>query len=172
MVFGRVVAGQDVVDELESTRTDTKDCPLQPAKISNCGELVRVSRKRETSTESQQTKQKVKKDKKKKSKSKRREFDSLPKNDNESDGTEPDGTQSNTRKLEEIDEPKQYRFLDRDAEPAGNKRRNSRNSNGRHAASERDHKRRDSRDDDRDGPRTDKQGRIVKGRGSLKYRPY
>ncbi|XP_017781537.1 PREDICTED: peptidyl-prolyl cis-trans isomerase G [Nicrophorus vespilloides] len=52
VVFGRVVGGVDVVRQVESLPVDANSRPLQDAKISKCGELVKQT--------------KVKKDKKKK----------------------------------------------------------------------------------------------------------
>ena len=40
MVFGRLVAGKEVVKEIEDLETDKKDRPLQEIRIMNCGELV------------------------------------------------------------------------------------------------------------------------------------
>jgi len=40
VVFGRVVAGHEVVDALEALRTDRNDRPTQEARIVDCGELV------------------------------------------------------------------------------------------------------------------------------------
>lgn len=40
MVFGRVVRGQDVVQSIENLPVDNRSRPLQPAVISNCGELI------------------------------------------------------------------------------------------------------------------------------------
>ena len=40
MVFGRVVSGQEVVVSIENLPVDNRSRPLQPAVISDCGELV------------------------------------------------------------------------------------------------------------------------------------
>ncbi|KAJ3065381.1 hypothetical protein HDU98_011263 [Podochytrium sp. JEL0797] len=41
VVFGRVVSGFDVFRKIENVPTDSKDSPLDPVMISNCGELVK-----------------------------------------------------------------------------------------------------------------------------------
>lgn len=41
VVFGRVVGGIDVVRQIESLPVDANSRPLQDAKITRCGELVR-----------------------------------------------------------------------------------------------------------------------------------
>ncbi|CAA6668857.1 unnamed protein product [Spirodela intermedia] len=40
VVFGHVVEGMDVVRRLESQETSRSDCPRQPCRIVNCGELL------------------------------------------------------------------------------------------------------------------------------------
>nr|XP_054751766.1 NK-tumor recognition protein-like [Lytechinus pictus] len=40
VVFGSVLQGQDVVSQVENTRTDAKNRPLTDIRITNCGELV------------------------------------------------------------------------------------------------------------------------------------
>ena len=45
VVFGRLVAGQELVREIEELPTDENDKPLSTVRIVNCGELVRVSKK-------------------------------------------------------------------------------------------------------------------------------
>ncbi|CAA7405763.1 unnamed protein product [Spirodela intermedia] len=40
VVFGHVVEGMDVVRRLESQDTSRSDCPRQPCRIVNCGELL------------------------------------------------------------------------------------------------------------------------------------
>ncbi|KAI9345643.1 cyclophilin-like domain-containing protein, partial [Obelidium mucronatum] len=39
VVFGRLVSGFDVFSKMENTPTDSKDKPLDPITITNCGEL-------------------------------------------------------------------------------------------------------------------------------------
>jgi len=39
VVFGHVIDGMDVVRKLESVETSRSDCPKQPCRIINCGEL-------------------------------------------------------------------------------------------------------------------------------------
>lgn len=39
VVFGEVIDGMDVVRTIESTRTDSSDCPLQDVVISKSGQL-------------------------------------------------------------------------------------------------------------------------------------
>ncbi|CAO2203261.1 unnamed protein product [Urochloa humidicola] len=39
VVFGHVLEGMDVVKQLESQETSRSDCPKQPCRIVNCGEL-------------------------------------------------------------------------------------------------------------------------------------
>uniref|UniRef100_T1GGV4 Peptidyl-prolyl cis-trans isomerase n=1 Tax=Megaselia scalaris TaxID=36166 RepID=T1GGV4_MEGSC len=80
VVFGQVVSGHDLVKQVEQLPVDKNSRPLQDAVISNCGELVKVSkskkekkkkRKNEASSEdsdSDEEKEKKKKDKKKKKK--------------------------------------------------------------------------------------------------------
>ena len=68
VVFGHVIAGQQVVKAIENTKTDANDRPLEPVKIVKCGELVPVFPA--TSKKSE------KKDKKKKKKRAKSESDS------------------------------------------------------------------------------------------------
>ena len=39
VVFGEVVEGFDVVQQIEGTRTGAQDRPVEPVKIADCGEL-------------------------------------------------------------------------------------------------------------------------------------
>ena len=45
VVFGRVISGQEIVRQMENSRTDSNDRPLTPIIISRCGELKLVSKK-------------------------------------------------------------------------------------------------------------------------------
>ena len=44
-MFGHVVAGKEVVREIEELDTDKKDRPMQDARIINCGELMLKKKK-------------------------------------------------------------------------------------------------------------------------------
>lgn len=61
VVFGRVVAGAEVIKEVEQLDTDKKDRPLQDARIVNCGELVKGGKKK--AGEEKKSKKKKKKTK-------------------------------------------------------------------------------------------------------------
>ena len=45
VVFGQVVAGKEIVREIEELGTDKKDRPMQDARIINCGELMLKKKK-------------------------------------------------------------------------------------------------------------------------------
>ena len=45
MVFGQVIAGKEVVKEIEELDTDKKDRPMQDARIVNSGELMLKKKK-------------------------------------------------------------------------------------------------------------------------------
>ena len=45
VVFGQVVAGKEIVREIEELGTDKKDRPMQDARIVNCGELMLKKKK-------------------------------------------------------------------------------------------------------------------------------
>ena len=53
VVFGQVVAGKEVVKEIEDLDTDKKDRPLQDARVVNCGELVRKAKKKKKESSSE-----------------------------------------------------------------------------------------------------------------------
>uniref|UniRef100_A0A914X086 peptidylprolyl isomerase n=1 Tax=Plectus sambesii TaxID=2011161 RepID=A0A914X086_9BILA len=52
VVFGKVVAGQNVVTEIEQQKTDSKSRPIADVVINNCGELVLKKKKRRRSSDS------------------------------------------------------------------------------------------------------------------------
>jgi len=72
-VFGHVISGKEVVQEIEDLQVDKKNRPLQDARIVNCGELVPKRKKEESSEdesssssdEEEKMRKKVKKEKKK-----------------------------------------------------------------------------------------------------------
>ena len=39
VVFGKVISGMDIVREIESTKTDEGDAPLQRVEVADCGQL-------------------------------------------------------------------------------------------------------------------------------------
>ncbi len=46
VVFGRVIHGQAIVKQIESLPVDRKSRPLQDVKVTNCGELMLVKKKK------------------------------------------------------------------------------------------------------------------------------
>jgi len=79
-VFGHVISGKEVVQEIEDLQVDKKNRPLQDARIVNCGELVPKRKKEESSEdesssssdEEEKIRKKVKKEKKKAKKAARK----------------------------------------------------------------------------------------------------
>ena len=108
VIFGQVVAGKDVVKELEDLDTDKKDRPLQDARMINCGELIkRVKKKRarsssesasssESVSSSSSSEEEKKRKKKKKKKDKKKKAKKSKKKAKKSESEAEDG---------EIDEP-------------------------------------------------------------------
>ncbi|CAL4101494.1 unnamed protein product, partial [Meganyctiphanes norvegica] len=181
VVFGRVVSGQEVVVTIEDLAVDNRSRPLQPAVVSNCGELVlqrsgkavkakdKKKKKKKDSSDSsdsevEKKKKKKKKEKKKKKKKSAKSSDEEGEVKDEDEKMEPQslyaaGKDSKGHPLvsvtyidpDEIPDVPKNRFLYR-------------------AGPEKD--RVENRDRIR-GPNVrayTKSGRKVKGRGSLRYR--
>ncbi|XP_076066247.1 nuclear cyclophilin protein Moca-cyp isoform X2 [Oratosquilla oratoria] len=189
VVFGRVVSGQELVLAIEDLPVDNKSRPLQPAVISNCGELIQVAKgkekkkKKKKIEESESTgsasETEVKKKKKKEKKHKKRKKVESSDEEGEVKDDDVDEPKVNTKETqgvfrphplasvssinpEEIPAVPQNRFLYRAAGPEKGAAGKDRRDLGR-----------DGRD--RDRPRATvraytKSGRKVKGRGSLRYR--
>ena len=49
VVFGEVISGKEVIQEIEELQVDKKNRPLQDARIVKCGELVPKKKKAESS---------------------------------------------------------------------------------------------------------------------------
>ena len=93
VVFGQLVAGKDVIREVEQLDTDKKDRPLQDARIINCGELVLKGKK-------------DKKEKKKKSKKESESEDSSSSESSSSSSSEDEKEKKKKRKKHKKDKKK------------------------------------------------------------------
>ncbi|XP_063704107.1 peptidyl-prolyl cis-trans isomerase G [Culicoides brevitarsis] len=175
VVFGHVVAGHDIVRQIELLPVDRNSRPLSDVVITNCGELIKqvkvkkVKKKKkeakksssgsESSSEDEKSKKKHKKKSKKKSKS-----------DHEEKSESEEGELKDTKLHPMVSVTK----IDKDEIPEVSNKflmRGERDEKD-------DKKRRDRGSQDRDrrfGWRkshvpTSRSGRIIKGRGSFRYR--
>lgn len=48
VVFGRVVSGQQIIKQVEGLPVDRKSRPLSDVRVSNCGELILMKKKKGT----------------------------------------------------------------------------------------------------------------------------
>ncbi|XP_040566202.1 LOW QUALITY PROTEIN: peptidyl-prolyl cis-trans isomerase G [Lepeophtheirus salmonis] len=172
VVFGQVLSGKEIVKEIEELDTDKKDRPLQDARISNSGELVRKSNGSEqkvkkkkknvsetsedsssssssSSSESESEKKSSSKTSKKSKKSKKKKKKSSDKKKEEGeiddDGIENPMVQITEIDPDEIPDVPSNRFLDR--EPPKKDKEEDRKRSAKHKSSDRDKKR--SSDNDR-----------------------
>ncbi|CAB4063773.1 PPIG [Lepeophtheirus salmonis] len=173
VVFGQVLSGKEIVKEIEELDTDKKDRPLQDARISNSGELVRKSNGSEqkvkkkkknvsetsedsssssssSSSESESEKKSSSKISKKSKKSKKKKKKSSDKKKEEGeiddDGIENPMVQITEIDPDEIPDVPSNRFLDR--EPPKKDKEDDRKRSAKHKrrSSERDSKRSNERD--------------------------
>ncbi|KAJ3187738.1 peptidyl-prolyl cis-trans isomerase cpr6 [Gaertneriomyces sp. JEL0708] len=174
VVFGRVVSGQDVVKKIEELPTDRKDRPHDRVVVANCGELERVVVKKKTAaaatakesskkkrpsspspssassaseSESEEDRRQRKKKRSKKEKKKRRSRSTSSEREAEPAVEEQEEEVVGIAPPEEFNGPRN--FLDR----GGQSGRRPTETISRAPAA----------------PRTDKDGRVVKGRGMLRY---
>ncbi|KAK9693124.1 Cyclophilin type peptidyl-prolyl cis-trans isomerase/CLD, partial [Popillia japonica] len=191
VVFGRVVGGVDVVRQIESLPVDANSRPLQDAKISRCGELVRQAKAkkekkkrklsdgedRSESNDEEKGKKKAKKEKKKEKKEKKHKKKKEEGSDEEGEVKEelhPLATVSNINP-EDIPDVPVNRFLMRgvasrdkkDDKQKDDRRNFNRNErfNDRRNWDRRNYNRRENK-----LPHTTKSGRVIKGRGVFRYR--
>ncbi|XP_018321567.1 peptidyl-prolyl cis-trans isomerase G isoform X2 [Agrilus planipennis] len=194
VVFGHVVSGVDVVRQIEALPVDANSRPLQDAKITRCGELVRQAKakkekKKKVSSEEEEeeedsdkekkkAKKAAKKDKRKEKKEKRRGKSKKETNDDEQEEGEvredelhPLAIVSNIDP-EEIPDVPVNKFLLRGGPPKEHskkdgKYRDDRIERNRNRDDRNNWGRRGYR---RDRPATTKSGRIIKGRGVFRFR--
>ncbi|CAH0552661.1 unnamed protein product [Brassicogethes aeneus] len=185
VVFGRVVGGVDVVRQVENLPVDSNSRPLQDAKITKCGELVKqvkVKKNKKKEKESEKSasdddnekkhKKKSKKDKKKEKKSKTKE---KVEEDSEEEGEVKDLHPLVTLtdiKPEDIPNVPTNRFLlrrgaSKDEDNKNPKRKDGRSYEQRGRREEWNNRGYNNR---RGRPLTTKSGRVIKGRGKFRYR--
>ncbi|GAV07348.1 hypothetical protein RvY_17188 [Ramazzottius varieornatus] len=126
VVFGQVIAGKEVVDEIEKLATDERDRPILPVKIAKCGELVPVfpsagkdkGKKKAVSTDesSSDTENDKRKKKKKKAKKKAKEEKKKAKVEEAEKKVEPEPVFCTIRP-EEIPDIPENKFLRRFTSP-------------------------------------------------------
>ncbi|XP_022178489.1 peptidyl-prolyl cis-trans isomerase cyp11 [Myzus persicae] len=171
VVFGRVVSGQPVVMQIEELGVDKNSRPLQDAKVVKCGELILKSKIKqsvksasdsETSSGSDDDKKRKRKKKKKEKESKKRTEKKLDRSKEEDDDAEAEGQLHPLVSVSNID-PEEI--------PAGPPNRFL----SRGGPSSMFLMKPQSDNDDRSKKRNrirgvTKSGRIVKGRGTLRFR--
>ncbi len=183
VIFGQVVAGKEVIKELELVDTDKKDRPLQDAKIVNCGELVlKQKKKKEASSSSDSSssssssessssagsssdeseKEAKRRKKKKEKKKKKKKSKSGGKSEEEKENSK--GVQHPLTRLTDIDPDEipdvpSNRFLDRGG---GNRDGEAKKRRSRSRSRERS----------RGGSQRSRGGKKVKGRGNIAFRKF
>jgi len=157
VVFGEVISGKEVIQEIEELQVDKKNRPLQDARIVKCGELVPKKKKAESSDEEssssssdeeEKMKKKLKKEKKKAKKAAKK-AQRAEKEDGEIDeGEHHPLVQLTNIDPDTIPDVPSNRFLDRNPEPKPDNYR------------------------DRDEPEMKRNGagKKVKGRGTMMFR--
>lgn len=171
VVFGRVVSGQPVVMQIEELGVDKNSRPLQDAKVVKCGELILKSKIKqseksasdsETSSGSDDDKKRKRKKKKKEKESKRKTEKKLDRLKDEDDDAEAEGQLHPLVSVSNID-PEEI--------PAGPPNRFLSRGGPSSMFLMKPQKDNDDRPKKRNRIRgVTKSGRIVKGRGTLRFR--
>ncbi|XP_060862173.1 uncharacterized protein LOC132939161 [Metopolophium dirhodum] len=171
VVFGRVVSGQPVVMQIEELGVDKNSRPLQDAKVVKCGELILKSKIKqseksasdsETSSGSDNDKKRKRKKKKKEKESKKKTEKKLDRLKDEDDDAEAEGQLHPLVSVSNID-PEEI--------PAGPPNRFLSRGGPSSMFLMKPQKDNDDRPKKRNRIRgVTKSGRIVKGRGTLRFR--
>ncbi|XP_001949110.1 peptidyl-prolyl cis-trans isomerase cyp11 [Acyrthosiphon pisum] len=171
VVFGRVVSGQPVVMQIEELGVDKNSRPLQDAKVVKCGELILKSKIKqseksasdsETSSGSDDDKKRKRKKKKKEKESKKKTEKKLDRLKDEDDDAEAEGQLHPLVSVSNID-PEEI--------PAGPPNRFLSRGGPSSMFLMKPQKDNDDRLKKRNSIRgVTKSGRIVKGRGTLRFR--
>ncbi|KAL4122653.1 hypothetical protein QTP88_014940 [Uroleucon formosanum] len=171
VVFGRVVSGQPVVMQIEELGVDKNSRPLQDAKVMKCGELILKSKIKqseksasdsETSSGSDDDKKRKRKKKKKEKESKKKTEKKLDRLKDENDDVEAEGQLHPLVSVSNID-PEEI--------PAGPPNRFLSRGGPLSMFLMKPQKDNDDRSKKRNSIRgVTKSGRIVKGRGTLRFR--
>lgn len=126
VVFGEVISGKEVIQEIEELQVDKKNRPLQDARIVKCGELVPKKKKAESSDdessssssdEEEKLKKKMKKEKKKAKKAAKKAQKSEKEEGEIEDGEHHPLVQLTSIDPDTIPDVPSNRFLDRNPEP-------------------------------------------------------
>ncbi|KAE9537203.1 hypothetical protein AGLY_006226 [Aphis glycines] len=172
VVFGRVVSGQPVVMQIEELGVDKNSRPLQDAKVVKCGELIlksKIKQETEKSASDSETSSGSDDDKKRKRKKKKKEKESKRKTEKKSDHLKEENA--------DADEEGQLHPLvsvsniDPEEIPAGPPNRFLSRGGPSSMFLMKPQKDNDDRPKRRNRIRgVTKSGRIVKGRGTLRFR--
>lgn len=172
VVFGRVVSGQPVVMQIEELGVDKNSRPLQDAKVVKCGELIlksKIKQETEKSASDSETSSGSDDDKKRKRKKKKKEKESKRKTEKKSDRLKEENA--------DADEEGQLHPLvsvsniDPEEIPAGPPNRFLSRGGPSSMFLMKPQKDNDDRPKRRNRIRgVTKSGRIVKGRGTLRFR--
>ncbi|XP_041968134.1 peptidyl-prolyl cis-trans isomerase 8 [Aricia agestis] len=167
VVFGHVVSGAALVQQLEALPVDRNARPLQDVTVANCGQLVRLKggkkrkQEKEKTESGEESDKSVKKEKKKKKDKKKKRHQSGPSEEEEGEAPEaPSHPLVQTTKIDprEIPDVPTNRFLMRGG------RDQDRDKND----PKRDRERPRFREKERNA--YTRSGRIIKGRGVFRYR--
>ncbi|XP_074592963.1 peptidyl-prolyl cis-trans isomerase 9-like [Brevipalpus obovatus] len=170
VVFGHVLEGQNIVEEIENQKTDKDHRPLVDVVISNCGELVpqikktaKKKKKRASSEPGDESPEKSKKSKKKKHrKDKRHKNDKGDVSEEKKEDNKPAALETDFEcsvKPEEIPEIPTNKFLMRGAKEPENDDSKKENQENLSKAEK-----------IRSSTRVTRSGRKIRGRGFRRYR--
>ncbi|XP_025204776.1 peptidyl-prolyl cis-trans isomerase cyp11 [Melanaphis sacchari] len=174
VVFGRVVSGQPVVMQIEELGVDKNSRPLQDAKVVKCGELVlksKIKQETEKSASDSETSSGSDDDKKRKRKKKKKEKESKRKTEKKSDRLKEENDENDAEG--QLHPLVSVSNIDPEEIPAGPPNRFL-SRGGPSSMFLMKPQQQDS--DDRPAKRRNrirgvtKSGRIVKGRGTLRFR--